>query len=137
MNCPAAIPHLKTLARDVKNLRNHVLAIRGLIHLAKPDKTHPADLATLSEALTIATRKTEKGLVLSAMGTIPTPESLALVAKHLDQPTLAENAGLAAVMIAEKIGKDNKDQVRTVLQKVTKTVKNRKVPANCILLALT
>ena len=126
---PAAIPYLKTLARDVKNLRNHVLAIRGLIHLAKADKTHPADLATLSEALTLATRKTEKALVLSAMGTIPTLESLTQVTKHLDQPTLAEAAGLAAVMIAEKIGKDNKDQVRAVLQKVTKTVKNPKTRA--------
>ena len=63
---PAAIPHLKELAHDVKNLRNHVLAIRGIVRLASPGKDHPADLATLSEAMKLATRKEEKVLVLSA-----------------------------------------------------------------------
>jgi len=126
---PAAIVHLKKLARDVKNLRNHVLAIRGIVRLASPGKNRPADLATLSEAMQLATRRQEKVLVLGALGTIPTLESLALVSASLDQPALAEDAGLAAVLIAEKISADKRDQVRSAMQKVAKTVRSEKTRA--------
>jgi HEAT repeat protein len=122
----AATPQLKTLARDTKNLRNHILAIRGLVRLASPGKDRPADFATLSETMTLATRKEEKVLVLGALGTVPTLESLTLVASFLNRPELTEDAGLAAVLIAEKIGADKKAQVRPVMQKVAKTVKNEK-----------
>jgi len=123
---PAATPYLKKLARDVKNLRNHVLAIRGIVRLASPGKDRPADLATLSEALQLATRKQEKVLVLGTLGTIPTLESLALVASSLDQPAIVEDAGFAAVLIAEKISGGNKGQVRAVMQKVAETVQSEK-----------
>ncbi|MCP4451553.1 MAG: hypothetical protein GY809_08830, partial [Planctomycetes bacterium] len=117
---------LTTLAGDVKNLRNHILALRGIVRLAGPAKDRAGDFATLSKAMTLATRKEEKVLVLGALGTIPTWESLTLVASFLDQPSLAEDAGLAAVVIAEKIGKDKQDQARAVMQKVAKTVKREK-----------
>ena len=121
---PAAIAHLKALARDVKNLRNHVLAIRGIVRLASPGKDRPADFAMLSETMKLATRKEEKVLVLGALGKVPTLESLALVASGLDQPALVEDAGFVAVLIAEKIGADHKDQVRAVMQKVAETVRS-------------
>ncbi len=76
--------------------------------------------------MALATRKEEKVLVLGTLGRIPTLESLTLVASFLDQPTLTEDAGLAAVLIAEKISGDKESQVRTVMQKVAKTVKNKK-----------
>jgi HEAT repeat protein len=123
---PAATPHLMELARDVKNLRNHVLAIRGIIRLAVPGKNRPANIAALSKAMKLATRKEEKVLVLGALGTIPTPESLTLVASSLDQPAIAENACFAAVLITEKISKKNKAQVQTTMQKVIETVKSEK-----------
>jgi len=126
---PAATPHLKELARDVKNLRNHVLAIRGIVRLASPGKDRPADFATLSEAMKLAMRKEEKVLVLGTLGKVPTLESLALVASGLDQPAIAENAGFAAVLIAEKISGGNKNQVRAVMQKVAKTVQSEKTRA--------
>ena len=122
----AATPQLKTLARDNKNLRNHILAIRGLVRLASPGKDRPADFATLSETMKLATRKEEKVLVLGALGTVPTGESLTLVASFLDQPELAEDAGLAAVLIGEKIGGDKTGQVQIVMQKVARTVKSEK-----------
>ncbi|MBN1815848.1 MAG: HEAT repeat domain-containing protein [Sedimentisphaerales bacterium] len=121
---PAAIAHLKKLAYDVKDLRNHVLAMRGIVRLASPGKDRPADFATLSEALKLAMRKEEKVLALGALGTVPTPESLVLAASCLDQPEIAEDAALAAVLIAEKIGKDNTNQVRTAMQKVIETVQS-------------
>jgi len=121
-----AIVHLKKLAHDVKNLRNHVLAIRGMVRLASPGKDRAADLITLSEAMKLATRKQEKVLVLGTLGTIPTLKSLALVASGLDQPAIAEDAGFVAVLIAEKINTDNKGQVRAVIQKVAETVQSEK-----------
>ncbi len=126
---PAATVHLKKLARDVKNLRNHVLAIRGIVRLASGGKDRPADLATLGEAMKLATRKEEKVLVLGALGTIPTLESLALVASSLDQPAIMEDAGFVAVLIAEKISGPNKGQVRAVMQKVAKTVQSERTRA--------
>lgn len=123
---PAAIPHLKELARDVKNLRNHVLAIRGIVRLASPGKDRPADFAALSDAMKLATRKEEKVMVLGTLGTIPTLESLAMVASGLDHPAIVEDAGFVAVLIAEKISGGNKDQVRAVMQKVAETVQNEK-----------
>jgi HEAT repeat protein len=122
----AATPTLKTLARDKKNLRNHILAIRGLARLASPGKDRAPDFATLSEAMKLATRKEEKVLVLGTLGRIPTLESLTLAASFMDQPTLVEDAGLAAVLIAEKIHENKTAPVRTVMQKVAKTVKNKK-----------
>lgn len=123
---PAAIPHLEKLARDATNQRNQILALRGMVRLASPGKDHPANLAVLSEAMQLATRKPEKVLVLGALGRIPTSESLALVVSNLDPPGLTEDAGFAAVTIAEKISKDNKEQVRAVMQKVIETVQSEK-----------
>lgn len=122
----AATPHLKKQARDVKNMRNHVLALRGIVRLASPAKGRKPDLATLKEAMQLSTRKQEKVLVLGALGTIPTLESLTLAASYLDQPELAEDAGFAAVLIAEKISADKRAQARAVLQQVLKTVKSEK-----------
>jgi hypothetical protein len=120
----AAIPYLKELAGDDKNLKNHVLAIRGIVRLASPGKDHPADLVTLGEAMKLATRKEEKVLVLGTLGRVPTLESLRLVASGLDQPMIAEDSGFVAVRIAEKISGDNKSQVRAVVQKVAETVQS-------------
>ncbi len=126
---PAAIGHLKELARDVKNLRNHVLAIRGMARLAGPGKDRPADLATLSEAMTLASRKQEKVLVLGTLGTVPTLESLALAATVLDQPEIAEDACFAAVLIAEKISGTDKARVRAVMQKVVQNARSEETRA--------
>jgi len=125
----AAMGHLKALARDVKNLRNHVLAVRGMARLAGPGKGRAADLAALGEAMRLATRKAEKVLVLGTLGTVPTPESLALVASALDQPEVAEDAGLAAVLIAEKIRPADRDRLRAVMRKVARTVRNEQTRA--------
>ena len=79
------------------------MALRGMVRLASPGKDRTPDLATLNEAMKLATRKQEKVLVLGALGTIPTLPSLTQVASHLDQPVIAEDAAFAAVLIAEKI----------------------------------
>lgn len=119
----AAIPHLKTLAADVTNLRNHVLAIRGIVRLAGPGEKQSVDLAVLAETLKLASRKEEKTLVLGTLGTVPSMESLTLVAANLDQPALVEDASLAAIRIAENIKGGDKDALRSAMKKVVKSSK--------------
>lgn len=122
---PAAIPHLKQLAGDVENLRNHVLAIRGIVRLAGAGKDRAADFATLAETMKLATRKEEKILVLGALGTIPTSESLARVVSCMDQPALLEDAGFVAVNIAEKIKSADKDETRSAMERVAGSVQSQ------------
>ena len=53
--------------------------------------------------MALADRDEEQRLVLSALGNVPTADALALVASHLDNADLKEEACLAAVAIAEKL----------------------------------
>jgi len=123
---PAVTPHLKELAGNIENLRHHVLAIRGLVRLGSPQKKKAEDLAMLGEAMKLATRSEEKRLVLGVLGSTAAPESLALVSPSLDDPALSEEAGLAAVMIAEKIKEGSKDEIRAAMQKVIGNAKSQK-----------
>ena len=124
---PNAIPHLKMLAKDTSNLRNHVLALRAVVRLAGPREDRPADFALFGEAMKLATRKEERVLILGVLATIPSPESLSLVAAGLDQPDIAEDAALAAVLIAEQVTSGSNAHVRAVMQKVIQTVRNREL----------
>ncbi len=124
---PAAVPHLLEIAKPSESLRHRVLAIRGLVRLASPRDDKPADLKMLSELIKLARRPQEKCLVLGVLGGVGTSESLALVTPALDDPTLAEEAGLAAVMIAEKMKDGDKSKIRAAMEKVRRQVKNQKV----------
>ena len=121
-----AAPHLLAVAKDGKDLRQQVLAIRGLVRLASPQKDKPADLPMLADAMKLAKRPEEKRLVLGVLGAVATPQSLAMAVPALDDPALAEDAALAAVLIAENIKGGDKEQTRAALQKVLKQAKSPK-----------
>jgi HEAT repeat protein len=123
---PAAVDHLRAAAQNGENLRCQVLAIRGLVRQASPQGEKPADLKLLAEAMNLAKRPQEKRLVLGVLGGVATPESLALVTPAIDQPGLADEAGLAAVMIAEKMSGD-KGALRPALEKVLKGAKSQQI----------
>ncbi len=124
---PAAADHLRTIAEKGENLRYQVLAIRGLVRLASPQEEKPADLQILAEAMSLAKRPEEKRLVLGVLGGIATAESLALVIPAIDQPALADEAGLAAVMIVEKMEGGDADAVRAAIEKVLDGTKKKQV----------
>ena len=124
---PAAVEHLRAVAQNGESPRGQVLAIRGLVRQASPQGEKPADLKVLAEAMSLAKRPQEKRLVLGVLGGVATPESLALVTPAIDQPGLADEAGLAAVMIAEKIGSGDKNTVRPALEKVLKGAKSQQL----------
>jgi len=122
----AAVPHLRRLAKG-DNLRHQVLAIRGLVRLAGPQGDKPADAKILAELMGLAKRPDEKRLVLGALGGVATADSLKLATSSLDDAALVEEAGLAAVMIAEKMKDADKAALRTAMEKVGKKVKNQEV----------
>ena len=123
-----ALPDVARLATSSTDRKFKTLALRGYIHLIpQQDVPDEKKVASLKEAMDLATRKEEKRLVLAALGSIPTPEALALVAPHLASPDLKEEASLAAVAIAEKIVQTHPAQVAEALQQVSKATANEKL----------
>jgi HEAT repeat protein len=124
---PAATQHLLELAKNAASRRHHTLALRGLVRLARPQGDRPADLETFTELVKLATWPDEKCLVLGALGDVATSEALALVMPMLDDPKLADAAGLAAVRIAEKMEGGDQDALKSTMQTVLKQSKHPEV----------
>ena len=123
-----ALPAVAELARTTASPTFKVLALRGYIRLAaQQDAPAAKKVETLKDALGLATRNDEKRLVLSALGNIPGPESLALVTPYLDSPDLKEEACLAAVAIAERIVQTHPQQVARAMQQVAKRTANKQL----------
>ena len=122
-----AAGHLLEIAGNSKNSRHQVLAVRGLVRLASPAEDKPADVKLATKALILAKRPAERRLVIGMLGQTDSADSLAVVAAALDDPALANEAGLAAVMISEKIKGDAKQQVTAALKKVSQKVKDEKI----------
>ncbi len=122
---PAVKSHLVELAGDDENLRHHVLAIRGLVRLASPQQEQPADIETLAKVMDMAKRPEEKRLVIGVLGGIATPEALDLAMASVSDLSLAEEAGLAAARVAERIENGDADEIRTAMQKVLRFIQNQ------------
>jgi HEAT repeat protein len=124
----AAAPDLLQLVRAGTNGNQRDLAYRGYVRLARESGATAAEkLTLLAEAATLATSPQDKMLVLAGLGDILTVESLRLVTPHLADPAVADEAGAAAVKIAEKLeGKDSAD-IGTALNQVLKSAKSQQV----------
>jgi len=116
---------LVELAGDDENLRHHVLAIRGLVRLASPQQEQPAVIETLAKVMDMAKRPEEKRLVIGVLGGIATPEALDLAMASVSDLSLAEEAGLAAARVAERIENGDADEIRTAMQKVLRFIQNQ------------
>jgi HEAT repeat protein len=121
-----AVAPLLALAGGGAAKENHqVLALRGVVRLARVRETPMKDrLAALNEAMKLAKKAPEKKLVLGALGETENIEALKLVAPFVSDPTLTEEAGSAAVRIADKAGGRDKNLARSTLEEVIKSVKN-------------
>ena len=124
---PAVAPMLVNIAESAWNSRHQVLAIRGLVRLASPQGENPADLEMLTQAMSLAKRPQEKRLALGVLSGVATPSALALVVTRLDDLSLAEEAALAAVMIAEKIEGGAEEEIRSAMEKVVRQTKSEEV----------
>jgi hypothetical protein len=124
----AAAPDLLQLVRSSANTKERDVAFRGYVRLARESETNSAvKLKMLTEAASLATSTPEKKLVLAGLGDIQTVESLRLVAPHLSDPAVADEAGAVAVKIAEKLDAKHSTDIATSLNQVLKSAKPSQV----------
>jgi HEAT repeat protein len=102
------------------------LALRGGITVAGREPDSSSRLALIRKALPLATRTEEKKLALSQLGRIPLSEALDMSLKYLDDPQLVNEAGFAAVSIAESLAKANPQLADKVANEV---LENCEMPA--------
>jgi hypothetical protein len=114
----SAVPHLLSVAAKSGNLLHQVLAIRGLVRLSSAAEGCAADVETLEKVLPLARRGEERRLILGALGGSNNVKALDLVVSLMQAEGMEEEAALAAVGIAEKVGKQGKEQVRAAMAKV-------------------
>ncbi len=123
---PDALPTLMKLARAGKDRRTKVLALRGAIRLTPLQAAAPAQkVASLKEALSLASRPEEKRQALAALAQVPDPSALSLAVSLLGDRALKEEACVAAVAIAEKIAPKAGPAVAEAMEKVAKATANK------------
>lgn len=119
---PALIPRLLEIAES-DDLRQHVLALRGLVRLAETPGERPADAELLSRLWTLARRPDEQRLVLAAYGRAAgTDATLAELVSLLDDSPLVDEIALAIVAIADRA--DDSVAAGPALQRVLQTTQH-------------
>ena len=103
----APAPRLLELARASTDPTLQVLALRGYIEVVGQEPDAAKRLGLLEQAAAAAQRPDERKLALGQIGQIPSAEALQAVLASLTDPALANEAGLAAVSIAEKLAASN------------------------------
>ncbi len=127
---PEALPLIIGLVTKPPTETIKVLALRGLVRLVpQGDMPDAKKFETLRDAMALADRDEERQLLLSALGNVPTADALALVASHLDNANLKEEACLAAVTIAETLAHSRDARVATVMKQVAKLTANKELVA--------
>jgi HEAT repeat protein len=118
---------LLEIAKTSKDLKHQVLALRGYVRMAEENRKEDQRLAMLAEALAAAKRPDEIKLALGTMGKTRSPAAMKLVLGYLDDPKLADEAGLAAIAIGDRIRKSHKEVVRDAMTEVIAAIKEKRV----------
>ena len=101
---PDAAPHLLTLATEAKDPSQRTLALRGYLGLAsRGDMPIEDRLAMVRQAAGVAQDDGEKKLLLSALGSIGSPEALSLITPYLDSAGTRQEAAVAVIGVAERL----------------------------------
>lgn len=121
-----AAPDLLQLARTATSSADRLRSLRGYLRIAgNQDVPVGQRLSLCEEATPLVERDEEKKLLLAALGGIAAPQALALVLPHLDDAATTEEAGLAAVAIAEKlVGGPDAPKVVEAMEKVAQATGN-------------
>lgn len=116
---------LLAIAKDSENGTHRVLALRSYTKLTKERGMQPAQkLQMCKEMLALAKKDPEKKVVLSALSDVQHPESLKMVMSMYDEAGVREEAGAAAVTIAEKILAGQPKLVAESMEKVAAGTRN-------------
>lgn len=116
----SAMNVLKNLAANSSSQVHRVLAFRGYVRTIglASDKDDMAKTTLYEEAIALATRPEDRKMVLGAMAETRNKESLAAVAKYLDDETLQDEAIVAALKISGSIALKNGAEVTAVLDRI-------------------
>ncbi|MCY3022158.1 MAG: HEAT repeat domain-containing protein [Planctomycetota bacterium] len=119
------------LAQTSANETHQVLALRGLIRLAKEGGSPAEKVKLLDSVMKTAKQPAEKRSALGVLQDVPTLESLQLAVPCLDNDDIREEAAEAILKIADPLAKQKADNVldavRDALEKVTKATKRSNV----------
>jgi len=117
---PDAAPAEKLfeMARTNSDPSLRTLALRGGINVVGREPDPFTRLVLIREALSLASRTEEKKLVLSQLSRIPRAEALEMSLRYLDDPDLINEAGFAAVSIAESLADANPQLANEASRKV-------------------
>ena len=124
----AAAPDLLQIVRSAASGSQRDAAFRGYVRLARESGASAGEkLNLLNDAVSLATSPQEKMLVLAGLGDLLSVESLRLVTPHLSDPAVADEAGAAAVKIAEKLEAKDSADIGKALNQVLKSAKSQPV----------
>lgn len=118
---------LLEIAKTAGELKHRVLALRGYVRMAEQNRKEDQRLSMLAAALEAAKRPDEKTLALGAMSKTRSPAAMKLVLGYMDDPKLADEAGLAAVAIGDRIRGGHRELVRDAMTKVLAKAKGQRV----------
>src|ERR1035438_8164158 len=127
---------LLELARASSVPAIQALALRGCIDVSAQEPDAARRLAMLQAARSAATRPDEKKQALGKIGQLSTPEALQAVMADLVEPGLADEAGLAAMAIAEKLAPTNPKLASETATNVFHEARHRHAPARVYHLAI-
>jgi len=125
---PDVVPELLALAKNAPDPAQKTAALRSYINFIR-HQSIPLDrkLQMARTAAELIKRTEETKLLLGALGQAPSPQTLQLALKRLDNPSTSNEAGFAVVAIAEKIQSNYPDQVLDALQKVIQSATNKDI----------
>jgi HEAT repeat protein len=117
-----AAPLLLELAKNSREPADKLLALRGYIGIALQSGVAAQDKLTICrQAAPIIGREEEKRMLLGALGSVASAESLDLIVPYLDDPAVKAEAVVAVMAIAEKRQKNQyAGAAKAALEKVVK-----------------
>lgn len=117
-----ALPEVAQIAQTAADPKSKLLALRGQLRLI-PMQTgaEVQKVAQLRQLLPLLEQKADQRTALGALANLPCAESLALVTPYLSGEGLKEEAGVAAVVIAEKIVDRHPAEVADAMKQVQTT----------------
>ena len=111
------------MAKATSDKKHRILLLRGYIRMAGTVED-PTEMCIA--AMKLADGARDKQQALSVLGQAGSIKAFNLAAGYLDDKDTFEEAAMAAARIGEKLkGSKARQQVKTVLQKIVKTTKNR------------
>ncbi|MBW8040812.1 MAG: hypothetical protein FVQ85_12520 [Planctomycetes bacterium] len=117
-NADAAEDLLKVV-RATANPTHRVLALRGYIDLIDAAAlTTPQKLQCYLQAMQLAHHDAQRKKVLSVLAALDTPEAFRMAMSLLDNPSLKNEAALAACVIAQKIYTSEGRQIKADMEKI-------------------